>query len=86
MKIERNNKEDNQDLSEPLGNVNSGTVFRFATDSFDQCVEEKSFFMVVKAPEVKDRIEIVNIFDGLKLVRDKEHRVLKHDATVRIIE
>jgi hypothetical protein len=68
-----------------LGSTKSGQVFRFAFLSFEEALKEDAFFMVVEAPE-KQGILVVNLKDGKQILRDKDHRVIIHEAKLSLIK
>ena len=69
----------------PLGNLKSGDVFRFSHIPFDDAISEKAFWLVV-ADSSEKRVSIVNVFDGQRMIRDQEHRVVRHLASVVVSE
>jgi len=68
----------------PLSSIRAGEVFRFAHDSFEDALKSDLFFMRLDSPELKDAAKIVNLADGKMLVRDLIHRVITHDAVIKI--
>ena len=70
-----------EEKSVTLGSLSPGDVFRFAYDSFDTALKENLFYMIVKDPNSeKSGVFILAISGHECLRRDKEHRVIKHDA------
>ena len=70
-----------------LKTIDNGDVFRFAETTFDNALEDTAFYMKVNSPELKDsRIEIINVFDGQKLIRDGDRQVIKHYTHLNITE
>ena len=69
----------------PLKNLKPGDVFRFSIMDYDEAVQENAIFMVVSGSK-DSRIQIVNLFDGLLLVRDDCHLVNQMDARMVITE
>lgn len=70
-----------------LKTIENGIVFRFSETSFDSALEDNCFYMKIQSPERKDgRVEIINIFDGLKLSRDEDRQVIKHYTNLQITE
>jgi hypothetical protein len=74
------------DLSVPLGNLKAGDVFRFAFLTFDEALKEDAFYLVMEAPEKKDGTMVVNLSDGRSMLRDKEHRVVRHNTQLNIFD
>lgn len=66
-----------------LGSLKGGDCFRFAHISFADALTESLFYVVIDAPE-KDRVMVANPANGERLLRDKEHRVVKHKATFSV--
>lgn len=68
----------------PLSSIQPGEVFRFAHDSFEDALKSDLFFLRIDAPELKERVRIVNLKDGKPMERDGIHRVVKHEAALSV--
>jgi hypothetical protein len=66
-----------------LGTLKGGDVFRFAHVEYPIAITENVFFIVLEEPSKKE-VFIANLFDGQCLIRDSDHRVVKHLASIHI--
>jgi len=66
-----------------LGALKGGDVFRFAHISAADALKEDAFYLVLDAPE-KDGVLIANTLDGKVMKRDRDHRVVSHEAEVHV--
>jgi hypothetical protein len=83
MKMEIRDFEINKDNTVQLGSLKGGDVFRFAHLSYADAIKEDAFYTVLDAPE-KQGVLIANPKDGKCLLRDKEHRVVRHNAVLNV--
>ena len=73
----------NGEATTSLGSLKGGDVFRFAHITYTNALKEDAFYTVLDAPE-KQGVLIANPKDGKCLVRDAEHRVVRHNAVLRV--
>lgn len=67
-----------------LKNTAPGDCIRFAHDSFEDALRSDLFWMRADAPELKDRVRLINLADGKQLERDGDHRVITHNSVLHI--
>ena len=58
----------------PLGTIAKGAVFYFTADGYQNAISENAIYMVVHGGK-DDRVQIVNLHDGLIMQRDSCHFV-----------
>jgi hypothetical protein len=83
VKIRRLN-EQTQEITIAIKQVQHGEVFRFQNDSYEDALKSGMFWMMLKTPELKERVRMVNLEDGSVMERDPDHRVVVHTAVIQI--
>ena len=77
MNIEKRKKETVR--SQKLSQLKSGDVFHFSYMPFEDALKEDDIYMTVAGGK-DTRVQIVNLSDGLLLMRDGTHPVCKLSA------
>ena len=68
-----------------LGDLSKGEVFHFAGSLINEAMEDDAIFIVADLlKEQIERVNILNLHDGLISTRDGSHRVIKLDAQLSI--
>lgn len=64
-----------------LGSIKPGDVFHFADITIGQAYSDDAVYIVLSGGK-DGRIQIANVKDGLVLLRDDEHKVIKLNMTM----
>lgn len=84
MEIEREVPQLRTLITIPLSETKPGDCIRFASDDVNDAFNHDLFWMKVDAPELKERVRLINIKDGKQIERDSVHRVIVHKASLKI--